>query len=62
MTEFIDGLSEELTIIVIEHDMNLVLSISDHIVVLQQGRVIAEGTADQIQQNEEVQEAYLGGL
>ena len=62
MTEFIDGLSEELTIIVIEHDMNLVLSISDHIVVLQQGRVIAEGTSDQIQKNEEVQEAYLGGL
>ena len=42
--------------------MNLVLSISDHIVVLQQGRVIAEGTSDQILGSDEVQEAYLGGL
>jgi branched-chain amino acid transport system ATP-binding protein len=62
MTEFIQGLSKELTLIVIEHDMNLVLSISDHIIVLHQGRVIAEGTPDGIKRNDEVQEAYLGGL
>jgi branched-chain amino acid transport system ATP-binding protein len=62
MTEFIQNLSKGLTIIVIEHDMNLVLSISDHIIVLHQGRVIAEGTSEHIQQNDEVQEAYLGGL
>ncbi len=62
MTEFIQSLSRGLTLVVIEHDMNLVLSISDHIVVLHQGRVIAEGTADEIKQNDEVQEAYLGGL
>jgi branched-chain amino acid transport system ATP-binding protein len=42
--------------------MNLVLSISDHIIVLHQGRVIAEGTPDGIKANDEVQEAYLGGL
>jgi branched-chain amino acid transport system ATP-binding protein len=62
MTEFIDHLAKGLTVIVIEHDMNLVLTISSHIVVLHQGRVIARGTPDQIKQNEEVQEAYLGGL
>ena len=62
MTEFIQGLSRGLTLIVIEHDMNLVLSISDHIIVLHQGRVIAEGTPEGIQRNDEVQEAYLGGL
>jgi branched-chain amino acid transport system ATP-binding protein len=62
MTEFIQGLSRGLTLIVIEHDMNLVLSISDHIIVLHQGKVIAEGTPDGIKQNDEVQEAYLGGL
>ncbi len=62
MTEFIQSLSRGLTLIVIEHDMNLVLSISDHIIVLHQGRVIAEGTPDGIKQNDEVQEAYLGGL
>jgi len=62
MTEFIQSLSKELTLIVIEHDMNLVLSISDHIIVLHQGRVIAEGSPGEIKQNDEVQEAYLGGL
>lgn len=62
MTEFIQNLSKGLTLIVIEHDMNLVLSISDHIIVLHQGKVIAEGTPEHIKQNDEVQEAYLGGL
>lgn len=62
MTDFIQGLARDLTVVVIEHDMNVVLSISDHIAVLHQGKVIAEGTPEQIRQNDEVQEAYLGGL
>ena len=62
MTEFIQGLARDLTLVLIEHDMSIVLSISDHIAVLHQGRIIAEGSPDEIQQNEEVQEAYLGGL
>ena len=62
MADFIQNLSKDLTVVVIEHDMNVVLSISDHIVVLHQGRIIAEGKPDQIRQNDEVQEAYLGGL
>lgn len=62
MTDFIQDLAKNLTVVVIEHDMNVVLSISDHIAVLHQGKVIAEGTPDQIRQNDEVQEAYLGGL
>lgn len=62
MAEFIQSLAKDLTIVLIEHDMSIVLSISDHVVVLHQGRVIAEGAPEAIQQNEEVQEAYLGGL
>lgn len=62
MTGFIKNLAKGLTIVLIEHDMNIVLSISDHIAVLHQGKVIAEGSPDQIKQNDEVQEAYLGGL
>lgn len=62
MADFIQNLAKDLTIVVIEHDMSIVLSISDHIVVLHQGRIIAEGMPDQIRKNDEVQEAYLGGL
>jgi len=62
MTDFIKSLAKGLTTILIEHDMNIVLSISEHIVVLHQGKVIAEGTPEAIRKNDEVQEAYLGGL
>lgn len=62
MADFIQSLAKDLTIVVIEHDMNIVLSISDHIAVLHQGKVIAEGMPEEIRHNDEVQEAYLGGL
>jgi branched-chain amino acid transport system ATP-binding protein len=41
--------------------MDVVLSISDHIVVMHQGKILAQGTPDEIRGNDKVQEAYLGG-
>jgi len=60
--EFIKKISERLTVVVIEHDMNVVLTISDTITVLHQGRVIAQGSPEEIKANNQVQEAYLGGI
>jgi branched-chain amino acid transport system ATP-binding protein len=48
------------TVLLIEHDMKLVMSISDHIVVINQGCPLADGTPAQIRDNPEVIKAYLG--
>lgn len=48
------------TVLLIEHDMKLVMSISDHIVVINQGCPLAEGTPEQIRDNPDVIKAYLG--
>ena len=48
------------TVLLIEHDMKLVMSISDHIVVINQGTPLADGTPEQIRDNPEVIKAYLG--
>ena len=61
ISEFMKRLSSQLTLIVVEHDMDVVLSISDHIIVMHQGKILAQGTPDEIRGNEKVQEAYLGG-
>ncbi len=61
--ELIEEVKEEfgLTFVLVEHDMEIVFDISDRIVVLNRGRVIAEGTPEEIRANEDVQAAYLGG-
>jgi len=61
MMEVIRAISKTLTVILIDHNIDLVISISNIITVLNQGSVIAQGKPDEIQKNENVQEAYLGG-
>jgi branched-chain amino acid transport system ATP-binding protein len=50
------------TVILIDHDIDQILNISDRITVLHQGKVIAEGNPDEIKNNSLVQEAYIGGF
>ena len=51
---------EKLSIVLIEHDMRVVFHLADRIMVLAEGAVLAEGTADEIAKDERVQAAYLG--
>lgn len=51
---------EGITVVLIEHDMSLVMGISDRIYVVNQGRPLADGTPEQVRRNPEVIKAYLG--
>jgi len=50
----------QVTVLLVEHHMNLVMTISDHVVVLSFGRKIAEGAPNAVRNNRAVIEAYLG--
>lgn len=57
----VKGLRREVTVLIVEHDMDLVYDICDRISVLVQGRVLVTGTPDEIRGHSEVRSAYLGG-
>ena len=51
----------DLTVVIIEHDMNLIMDICDRIVVMTEGRVLCTGVPHEIRKDPRVLEAYLGG-
>ncbi|MHA1944303.1 MAG: ABC transporter ATP-binding protein [Candidatus Thorarchaeota archaeon] len=56
-----ESYGEELTILIVEHKMDIVMNLSEEIFVLSEGRMIAKGPPKEIQENEQVLTAYLGG-
>ena len=60
MMDLIVKLAGERTVILVEHKMKLVLGISDRILVLHHGELLAEGTPSEVRRNEAVKRVYLG--
>ena len=58
--ELVRRLTEGKTTVIIEHDMDVVFSIADRITVLHHGEILAVGTPEEIGNNQEVKDAYLG--
>ena len=60
MVSMLKGLDENITILIIEHDMDVAFEIADRITVLSFGKILAEGGREEIRANETVQQVYLG--
>ncbi|HUX65002.1 branched-chain amino acid ABC transporter ATP-binding protein/permease [Sulfuricella sp.] len=60
--KLLKSISQGRTMIIIDHDMDALFELAERITVLQEGRVLVEGTPDEIKGNAKVQEAYLGGV
>ena len=60
--KLLKSISRDRTMIIIDHDMDSLFELAERITVLQEGRVLVEGTPDEIKGNAKVQEAYLGGV
>ncbi|MDR7415952.1 MAG: ATP-binding cassette domain-containing protein [Armatimonadota bacterium] len=60
MVELIRGLRGQVTVLLVEHDMDVVFSVADRITVLVDGRVLASGSPEEVRANPEVHRAYLG--
>ena len=61
VTTIIEDVARDHAVLLIEHNMDVVMDISDRVVVLDRGAIIADGEPAEIRGSEEVQRAYLGG-
>jgi branched-chain amino acid transport system permease protein len=62
MVKLLKSIREGRTMIVVDHDMDSLFELVERITVLEEGRVLVEGTPAEIKGNKAVQEAYLGGV
>ena len=62
MVKLLKSISQGRTVIIIDHDMDSLFELVERVTVLQEGRVLVEGTPQEIKNNKAVQEAYLGGV
>jgi branched-chain amino acid transport system ATP-binding protein len=60
MTRVLEGLPREVTLLIIEHDMDVVGSLAERVTVLHYGEVLTEGTFDEVKRDPRVYEVYLG--
>jgi branched-chain amino acid transport system ATP-binding protein len=60
MAELVHGLPPELTLVIIEHDMDLVLELVERVTCLHNGRIVADESPTTLRNNKTVQEIYLG--
>jgi branched-chain amino acid transport system permease protein len=60
--KLLKSISRDRTMIIIDHDMDALFELAERVTVLQEGRVLVEGTPDEIKRSTAVQEAYLGGV
>ena len=60
LTELLLGLDREITLVLIEHDMDVALRVAERVTMMHDGHVVVEGTPDEIRANELVHDLYLG--
>lgn len=60
LTELIAALPDEVTVLLVEHDLDMVFELADTVTVMHLGRHLTTGTPDQVRASAEVQQAYLG--
>lgn len=62
LAETIKSLPREIAIMIVEHDIDITFELTDRVIVLHEGQVIASGTPEEIRNNETVQNIYIGGV
>ena len=58
--DLIERLRTNVTILLIEHDIDMILEVSDRIIVMQLGQILTEGSPDEVKADKDVQKAYFG--